>query len=100
MLPDTHIHTAFSGDCTTPARIQVERCLSLGMTELCITDHHDYATGMTEEIFLLDFSSYLSQLRSLQEEYSDRIRIGIGVELGLQIHTRRWLSDSCVNTKI
>lgn len=93
MLPDTHIHTAFSGDCTTPARIQVERCLSLGMTELCITDHHDYATGMTEEIFLLDFSSYLFQLRSLQEEYSDRIRIGIGVELGLQIHIQDYLEQ-------
>ncbi|MCI8270287.1 MAG: histidinol-phosphatase HisJ family protein [Lachnospiraceae bacterium] len=91
MLPDTHIHTSFSGDCTTPARIQIERCLSLGMQELCITDHHDYATGMAEEIFLLDFPSYLSQLHSLQEEYSGRIRIGIGLELGLQIRIQDYL---------
>lgn len=91
MLPDTHIHTSFSGDSTTPARIQIERCLSLGMQELCITDHHDYATGMAEEIFLLDFPSYLSQLHSLQEEYSGRIRIGIGLELGLQIRIQDYL---------
>ena len=91
MLHDTHIHTSFSGDCTTPARIQIERCLSLGMQELCITDHHDYATGMAEEIFLLDFPSYLSQLHSLQEEYSGRIRIGIGLELGLQIRIQDYL---------
>ena len=68
MLPDTHIHTAFSGDCSTPAAIQIERCISMGMQEVCITDHHDYDTGMKEEIFLLDFPAYLSRLHSLREE--------------------------------
>ena len=67
MLPDTHIHTAFSGDCSTPAAIQIERCISMGMQEVCITDHHDYDTGMKEEIFLLDFPAYLSRLHSLRE---------------------------------
>lgn len=91
MLPDTHIHTAFSGDCSTPAAIQIERCISMGMQEVCITDHHDYDTGMKEEIFLLDFPAYLSRLHSLREEYKGRIRISIGVELGLQSHIRDYL---------
>lgn len=91
MLPDFHIHTSFSQDSSAPAHAQIERCMALGMEELCITDHHDYATGMEEELFLLDFPSYLSGLSRLRDEYSGRIRVNIGVELGLQVRIREYL---------
>lgn len=93
MLPDTHIHTSFSGDSSVPVRMQIDRCLSLGMEEICITDHHDYDTGMEQEIFLLDFSSYLSELRRVREEYAGRIRVNIGVELGLQVRIQEYLEE-------
>ncbi len=41
ILADTHVHTEFSGDSSAPVRSQIEKALSLGMKELCITDHHD-----------------------------------------------------------
>ena len=93
MLPDFHIHTSFSGDSQTPARTQIEQCISLGMKELCITDHHDYDSGMEEEIFLLDFDTYLPVLHTLRQEYQNQIQVNIGVELGLQLHVKDYLKD-------
>lgn len=91
MIADFHLHTEFSSDSETPVRKQIEQAISLGMKEMCITDHHDYdasAHGMT---YILDTVSYLSVLKQLQEEYRDRIRINIGVELGLQRHIKEYL---------
>ena len=93
MLPDFHIHTSFSGDSQTPARTQIEQCISLGMKELCITDHHDYDSGMEEEIFLLNFDTYLPALHTLRQEYQNQIQVNIGVELGLQLHTQEYLEN-------
>lgn len=92
MLPDFHLHTEFSGDSQTPVRDQIERCLSLGMTEMCVTDHHDYAAGSDGDLFLLDIDRYLPALRQFQEEYAGRIRVGIGIELGLQCSIRDYLN--------
>lgn len=39
---DCHLHTEFSADSETPVRDQLEKAISLGMKEICITDHHDY----------------------------------------------------------
>lgn len=92
MLCDFHLHTAFSGDSETPPRDQVERALALGMDEICITDHHDYDAGEAGDTFLLDFDAYFPYMKALQQEYAGRIRINIGVELGLQAHIRDYLN--------
>ena len=100
MLPDFHIHTSFSGDSQTPARTQIEQCISLGMKELCITDHHDYDSGMEEEIFLLNFDTYLPALHTLRQEYQNQIQVNIGVELGLQLHVKDYLKDYNVSVTV
>ena len=41
MLCDFHLHTEFSGDSDTPASVQIEQAITLGMSSICITDHHD-----------------------------------------------------------
>ena len=38
---DFHVHTSFSTDSDTPAREQIEALINKGITEICITDHHD-----------------------------------------------------------
>ncbi|MGL5436063.1 MAG: histidinol-phosphatase HisJ family protein [Lachnospiraceae bacterium] len=91
MISDFHLHTEFSSDSETPVRSQIEQAISLGMTELCITDHHDYDARSKDMTFILDTDSYLPYLRQIQEEYQDRIRINIGVELGLQTHIKDYL---------
>ncbi len=85
MLCDFHLHTDFSGDCTTPARDQIDKAISLGMDRICITDHHD-PDVVSDCDFNLDLDSYFPAMRQLKEEYKDRIRIEIGIELGLQCH--------------
>lgn len=91
MIYDCHLHTEFSGDSDTPVRFQIEKAISLGMKELCITDHHDYDSGFCDDDFILDVPTYLATLRMLQEEYRDRIRLNIGIELGLQEHLNDYL---------
>lgn len=102
MLPDYHLHTEFSGDSEAPVRSVIEQAISLGMTEICITDHHDYDYARSQKEtapdFVLDFNSYFQTLSRLREEYRDRITIGIGVELGLQPHLSGYcasLNKSC-----
>ena len=86
MICDCHLHTRFSGDSDTPVRAQLDRALELGMTAVCITDHHDWGAtdenGLETERFLLDFPSYLPALQEIREEYRGKLDVGIGVEHG------------------
>ena len=91
MIYDCHLHTEFSGDSNTPISLQIEKAIELGMKEMCITDHHDYDSGFCDCDFILDIPTYLTSLRMLQAEYRDRIRINIGIELGLQDHLKEYL---------
>ena len=86
MYSDCHLHTEFSGDSSTPVREQIETAITRGMTELCITDHHDYDSDFSEIDFTLDVENYLAALLKYREEYRDRIRLLIGIEFGLQPH--------------
>lgn len=93
MFSDFHIHTSFSGDSKTPPEEQIEAAISLGMDEICITDHHDYATGhMTPIDFSLDIPAYLPAMGRLRETYAGRIRVFTGIELGLQLRHRDYLT--------
>ena len=93
MICDCHLHTCFSGDSETPVRAQLDRAISLGMQAVCITDHHDWDApnekGEMDDRFLLDFPRYIPALREIREEYRGRLDMGIGVELGLQLHARQ-----------
>lgn len=85
ILADTHVHTEFSGDSSAPVRSQIEKALSLGMKELCITDHHD-PDAPSDINFTLNLNQYVSAIQSLQSEYQARIALRLGIELGLQLH--------------
>lgn len=89
---DQHLHTSFSGDSDTPPEEQIERAVSLGMTEICVTDHHDY--DMISDVdFNLDFDAYFAKMRELKAKYSGIIDISLGVELGLQLHIADYLDE-------
>lgn len=92
MYADCHIHTSFSGDSDTPPREQIEKAISLGMKRICITDHHDYDV-VSDIDFNLDLPKYFEELSRLREEYSDRLDICIGVEMGLQSHISGYLEE-------
>ena len=85
MIPDYHVHTYYSGDCEVPVKEHIERAITLGMKEICFTDHtdFDYPPENGTNIFLFNVSKYFNELLSLKDAYKDRIRIKIGIELGL-----------------
>ncbi len=85
MLCDFHLHTDFSGDSDTPAVSQIEMSIALGMARICITDHHDMDVVSPCD-FHLDLPAYFPAMEKLRAAYQDRIRIEIGIELGLQNH--------------
>lgn len=94
MFSDYHVHTGFSGDSKTPPKEQIEAAILLGMDEICITDHHDYATeGMTHIDYSLDIPAYLPAMAALKEEYEGKIRVYTGMELGLQCHIKDYLES-------
>lgn len=93
MISDCHLHTEFSGDCETPVRDQIETAIGLGMKEMCVTDHHDFDSAFCGMDFTLDVLPYLAAIKALREEYKDKIRINIGIELGLMNHLNQYLHE-------
>lgn len=88
-ISDCHMHTKFSSDSVASMESMVERAIELGMTSICLTDHHDMDYE-TEE-FRLDTPAYFEQVREVQNKYSDRIKVRFGVEIGLQPHLKERL---------
>lgn len=88
---DFHMHTDFSNDSKAPAREQIQSALSRGLTQICITDHEDYGYPTGE--FQLNLPEYTKTMEALREEFSDRIRIEIGIEAGLRPDYQREITD-------
>lgn len=84
-LSDWHLHTNFSSDSDTSPKQVIDRAIQLNLKSICFTDHNDfdYPLENGEIVFNLDFNSYIDSLARLKEEYSDKIKIFIGVEQGL-----------------
>lgn len=88
MLCDYHLHTEFSADSEASVRSQLDRAIELGMEEICVTDHHDYDSNLPDNQFVLDLDHYYAYMKEIQAEYAERIRLNIGVEMGLLLHEK------------
>ncbi len=84
-MVDYHIHSDHSGDGKTPVAVQVKAAIEKGLSEICITSHHDPdSPAKSFWNFELDFSKYIADISDCIKTYGDRIRIKTGVEIGLQ----------------
>lgn len=87
---DSHVHTLFSTDSSTPMASMVRRGIENGLHGITFTDHMDYhfpdryrdEDGGTP--FAFDPEAYLYEISQVRERYGDQIRIYAGVELGLK----------------
>ena len=86
IMYDCHLHSDFSTDSDTPAEQIIGRALSLGLDGICFTEHQDSDGPYPEGDFIIDFDAYFKQLNELREKYRGQIRIGIGMEFGMQPH--------------
>ncbi|MCI8993372.1 MAG: histidinol-phosphatase HisJ family protein [Eubacterium sp.] len=86
MLWDTHMHTRFSEDSNTPERMMADAAIKKGLSGICITDHMDLDFPDGSDLFVFDVSEYMQAMKSLRQQYTGRLHILIGIELGLQTH--------------
>ena len=99
MLADYHVHTAFSNDSVYPMEDVVKDAISLGMEDICFTDHVDYGPyrdwddprgieyrageeGEPEWVALtnVEYKKYFSLIEELKEKYKEQISIKTGLE--------------------
>ena len=97
MFCDYHTHTIFSDDSEYPMEECVKDAISLGIKEICFTDHVDYGVKydlkdlkpeeVEGKILNVDFEKYFAELDRVRELYKDEISIKNGLEFGIQKHT-------------
>lgn len=102
MLADYHVHTEFSDDSTEPMENVIRRAISLGVKEICFTDHVDYGIKIDHDIYRrlskteqekagillnVDYPAYFKQIAELKIKYQDRVTIRQGLEFGMQVHS-------------
>lgn len=83
MYSDFHIHTHHSPDSDEIPENIIKKCIELGMSECCFTDHNDFNWPDPNENYDLDIKAYYDELISLRELYKNKIDICIGVECGI-----------------
>lgn len=87
---DFHMHSCHSGDGSIPMEEMIRQAVSAGMEWICFTEHQDFdypvIPDMPADLFLLDTGAYVRDLLRCREQFAEKIRIGLGVELGLQPH--------------
>ncbi len=106
MYVDYHVHTEYSDDSDYKMEQVVTDAIEKGIEELCFTDHVDYGIktdwDKPEEMVYrkggpgepgqmplanVDYPRYARQIAELQEKYAGRIRLKLGLEFGMQMHT-------------
>lgn len=92
MISDYHLHTCFSTDSEASVSDVLDAAISKGMKSLCITDHEDMDYNDKKD-FEINIDEYYPAMCKYKESYKDRIDLRIGVELGLQPHLAKRLSD-------
>ncbi len=83
---DFHLHSDFSGDCSTPASQMIGQAVRLGLEGLCFTEHEDPDAPPSDCDFSVDFAAYFSRMEELRGQYRGQLRILIGMEFGLMPH--------------
>ncbi len=80
---DMHTHTGYSDDCDYPMEQLVRAAFNKGLPGIAITDHYDPGYPDPEFPFVPDFNAYHAGLEKIQAEYTGRMDILKGLELGL-----------------
>lgn len=99
MLADYHVHTEFSDDSVYPMEKAVQDAISLGLDEICFTDHVDYGVKADPDggepiryrghlpLANVNYPAYMQKIQELRELYGRDIVIRTGMEFGMQVHT-------------
>ena len=97
MFCDYHTHTVFSDDSNYPMEECVKDAISLGIKEICFTDHVDYGVKydlkdlkpeeVEGKVLNVDFEKYFPEIERVKELYKGKISIKTGLESSVQKQT-------------
>lgn len=84
MLADYHMHTNFSVDSEYPMEEAVKKSISIGLDEICFTEHIDY--GVKTDLNC-NCEDYKKEFLICKNKFGNKINMKFGIEFGMQIHT-------------
>ncbi len=84
---DYHTHTIFSPDAKSHPEEHILQAIKEGLEEICFTDHNDALVSNGE--WELNPEEYFKVLLPLKEKYKDQIKVKIGVEVGLDMKSKK-----------
>ena len=106
MKADYHIHTEFSDDSDYAMENVVKDAITMGLDEICFTDHVDYGVkkdwdepgemmyrkgGASEPekipLVNVNYPIYYETFKEMRAQYDDKINLKLGLEFGMQAHT-------------
>ena len=92
IISDQHMHSTYSGDAKDSMETMILSAIDKGLKSICFTEHQDFGYPYREGeegMFELNTDAYLYELLTMRAKYEDRIRVGFGVELGMDLEEVR-----------
>lgn len=83
---DCHVHSSFSGDSNMDAEIALNAAIKNGLNGISFTDHLDIDYPDYDDVFTIDFDKYSEFMDRLKRDYSAKIKVFKGIEVGIQPH--------------
>ena len=83
---DCHIHSKFSTDGEMTPETACEKAYDIGLEGLTFTDHLDFDFPGAASFDNIDFSEYSIYLDKLKEQYTKKLLVLKGIEVGIQPH--------------
>ena len=99
MFIDYHVHTSFSDDSEYPMEEVIKKAISLGINEICFTEHVDYGVKVdvnsdkeedyfsNKRVSNCNYTNYIKEFERCKEIYESKIVLKLGIEFGIQTHT-------------
>lgn len=80
---DYHLHTNISDDSPALLTEQASAAISIGLQEICVTDHFNFMDQLGTQLpHTRDWSCSLEKCRRAREVFGNRLNIRLGIEVG------------------
>ncbi|SHJ85163.1 histidinol phosphate phosphatase, HisJ family [Anaerobranca californiensis DSM 14826] len=77
---DYHVHSSFSDDCHVEMETIVQKGISLGIKEICFTDHIDYEAAIPNVIIEFDNNDYSREVNRLKKNTGTKFLLRKGLK--------------------
>lgn len=87
-IADYHIHSQFSRDGMQTMEEACNKATQLGISELCFTDHLEFADNDW-----VDYPEYRRSIEKAQRKYHKELSLKLGLEIGFDKRAKKQITD-------